>query len=133
VIVDINKLSLINVSQGYSAGGVDAAFFRNMGSFVQAWNMWGWVFYVFVFAIGALIFYTALYQSKLVPRWISGWGWIAAILIMASALLAMLEVNLPEILFGLLVLPIAVQEMVMALWLIIKGFNISALDAEVAK
>jgi len=133
VIVDINKLSLINVSQGYSAGGVDAAFFRNMGSFVQAWNMWGWVFYVFVFAIGALIFYTALYQSKLVPRWISGWGWIAAILIMISALLATLEVNLPETLFGLLVLPIAVQEMVMALWLIIKGFNTSTLDAEVAK
>ena len=133
VIVDINKLSLINVSQGYSAGGVDAAFFRNMGSFVKAWNTWGWAFYVFVFAIGALIFYTALYQSKLVPRWISGWGWIAAILIMISALLATLEVNLPETLFGLLVLPIAVQEMVMALWLIIKGFNTSALDAEVAK
>jgi hypothetical protein len=104
-----------------------------MGSFVQAWNMWGWVFYVLVFAIGALIFYTALYQSKLVPRWISGWGWIAAILIMLSALMAMLEVNLPETIFGLLVLPIAVQEMVMALWLIIKGFNTSALDAEVAK
>ena len=126
VIVDINKLSLINVSQGYSAGGIDAAFFRNMGSFVQAWNMWGWAFYVFLFAIGALIFYTALYQSKLVPRWISGWGWIAAILIMISALLATLEVNLPEPLFGLLVLPIAVQEMVFALWLIVKGFSPTA-------
>ena len=133
VIVDINKLSLINVSQGYSAGGVDAAFFQNMGSVVQAWNMWGWVFYVLVFAIGALIFYTALYQSKLVPRWISGWGWIAAILIMISALMAMFEVNLPETMFVLLVVPIAVQEMVMAIWLIIKGFNTSALDAEVAK
>ena len=133
VIVDINKLSLINVSQGYSAGGVDAAFFRNMGSFVKAWNTWGWAFYVFVFAIGALIFYTALYQSKLVPRWISVWGWISAILIMISALMATFEVNLPETIFGLLVLPIAVQEMVMALWLIIKGFNTSALEAEVAK
>ena len=95
--------------------------------------MWAWVFYVLVFAIGALIFYTALYQSKLVPRWISGWGWIAAILIMISALMTMFEVNLPETMFGLLVLPIAVQEMVMAIWLIIKGFNTSALDAELAK
>ena len=133
VIVDINKLSLINVSEGYSTGGADAAFVQNMGSLVQAWNMWAWVFYVLVFAIGALIFYTALYQSKLVPRWISGWGWIAAILIMINALMTMFEVNLPETMFGLLVLPIAVQEMVMALWLIIKGFNTSALDAEVAK
>jgi len=133
VIVDINKFSLITSSQGYLAAGADAAFYQSMGSFVQALNMWGWVYYVFVFAIGALIFYTALYQSKLVPRWISGWGWIAAIMIMASALIPMLEVNLPETVFGLLVLPIAVQEMVMALWLIIKGFNISALDAEMAK
>jgi len=132
VIVDINKLSLINASQGYLAGGAGADFFQNMGSFVESWNTWGWVFYVLVFAFGALIFYTALYQSKLVPRWISGWGWIAAIMIMASALMSMFEVNLPETVYGLLWLPIAVQEMVMAIWLMIKGFNTSALPSGVA-
>ena len=133
VIVEINKLSLINVSQEYLVAGVNATLFQNMGSFVQAWNMWGWSYYVLVFAIGALIFYTALYQSKLVPRWIAGWGWIAAILIMVGVLMTTFEVNIPEALFVLLVLPIAVQEMVMAIWLIIKGFNTSALDAEGAK
>jgi len=132
VIVDLNKLSLINASQGYLAGGAGADFFQNMGSLVQSWNTWGWVFYVLVFAFGAVIFYTALYQSKLVPRWISGAGWIAAILIMASALLSMFEVNLPEAVYGLLWLPIAVQEMVMAVWLIIKGFNTAALEARAA-
>ena len=32
------------------------------------------------------MFYYVLYQSKLVPRWISGWGLIAAILYLAVGL-----------------------------------------------
>jgi hypothetical protein len=43
----------------------------------------------------------------------------------ASAVLAMFEVTLPDAVFALLVVPIAVQEMVMAFWLIIKGFDTS--------
>jgi hypothetical protein len=60
------------------------------------------------------------------PRWISIFGLVAAVLISASVVLSMLEVsfNLPEGIFELvLVMPIAVQEMVMAVWLIVKGFN----------
>jgi hypothetical protein len=136
VLVDINKLSLINVSQGYLASGSgDVAFFENVGSMIQAWNLWGWIFYVLIFAIGALIFYTILFQSKLLPRFISIWGLIAAVLILTSALFAMLEVDLGplqtavELIF---VLPIAVQEMVMAVWLIVKGFNLSAIESSSA-
>jgi hypothetical protein len=47
---------------------------------------------------------------------------------MASALLAMFAVKLPDAIFGLLVIPIGVQEMVMALWLIVKGFNSAAIE-----
>ncbi len=137
VLVEINKLSLINVSQSYLASGsADAFFFQNIGSFIQAWNGWAWSFYILIFAIGALIFYTALYQSKLVPRFISVWGFIAALLIMTGVVLALFEVNLnfPGAAFELIfVLPIAVQEMVMALWLIIKGFNPTAITSLSAK
>jgi hypothetical protein len=57
------------------------------------------------------------------PRWISIWGLIAIVMMMTSALLAMFGVELPDAIFGLLVIPIGVQEMVMAVWLIVKGFN----------
>ena len=86
------------------------------------------MFYVLIFAFGALIFYFALYQSKLLPRWISVWGMIAAVMMVTSAVLAMFVVELPDSVFGLLVVPIALQEMVMAVWLIIKGFNQPALE-----
>jgi hypothetical protein len=124
VLVDITKLSLIKVSELYlAAGSSNADTIANIGATIQGWNEWSWVFYVLIFAFGALIFYTALFQSKLLPRWISVWGLIAAVMMVTSAVLAMFEVTLPDAVFGLLVVPIAVQEMVMALWLIIKGFD----------
>lgn len=124
VLVDVTKLSLIKVSQLYlEADSANAALIENIGATIQGWNEWGWVFYVLIFAFGALIFYTALYQSKLLPRWISIWGLIATILMLADGGLAMFEVQLSDAIFGLLVIPIAVQEMVMAVWLIVKGFN----------
>lgn len=129
VLVDITKLALIKVSQLYlAAESSNAAMIESIGATIQGWNEWGWVFYVLIFGFGALIFYFALYQSKLLPRWISIWGLIAIVMMMTSALLAMFAIALPDAIFGLLVVPIAAQEMVMALWLIIKGFNLSAVD-----
>jgi hypothetical protein len=129
VLVDITKLALIKVSQLYlAAESSNAAMIESIGATIQGWNEWAWVFYVLIFGFGALIFYFALYQSKLLPRWISIWGLIAIVMMMTSALLAMFAVALPDAIFGLLVIPIAVQEMVMALWLIVKGFNSAAIE-----
>ena len=129
ILVDINKLTLIPISKGYVNGTpVEAAFYKNLGDFIINWNMWGWVFYVLVFGIGALVLYSVLYRSRLLPRWLSIFGLVTAVLITASAVLSMFEVglNLPDGVFELiLVMPIAVQEMVMAVWLIVKGFNTS--------
>lgn len=131
ILVDINKLALINVSQGYlAADPAGAAFFQNMGAILQGWNQWGWSFYIIVFAIGALVVYTGLYRSRLVPRFISVWGLIAGVLILVNGVFPMLEVDISSlgtVIELLVVLPIAVQEMVLAVWLIVKGFNPSAL------
>ena len=131
VAVILNKLSLISVSEIFlNNGGIDASYFQNLGSSIQAWNDWAWLIYVMVFTLGALMLYAALYQSKLIPRFISGWGFVAALLLLTGIVLNMLEVNLmlPEGVFELIfAAPIAVQEMVMATWLIVKGFNRSAI------
>jgi hypothetical protein len=67
-----------------------------------------------------------LYRTKLVPRWLSGWGLIGAGLIWIFYLIQYFNHNQVQILF----LPIASQEMIFALWLIVKGFNSSAIDSE---
>ena len=70
------------------------------------------------FVLGALMFYFVLYQYRLVPRWLSTWALVGAALYIVAPIGSM---------FGLSLLfftgPLAVQEMVMAVWLIAKGFS----------
>jgi hypothetical protein len=88
---------------------------------------------VLVFGLGALMYYWVFYQSRLVPRWLSAWGLVAIALVMVSGLLVMLRLAEPmSTTQVVLALPIAVQEMVLAVWLIAKGFNPSAIAAESA-
>ena len=69
------------------------------------------------FVLGALMFYALLYRSRLVPRWLSAWGLVGAALYIVAPLGSMFGLSL-----GVFMGPLAVQEMVMAVWLIAKGF-----------
>lgn len=80
----------------------------------------------YIFAIAAVIFYYLLYQSKLIPRWISIWGGIASILLIIVSLLEITGI-ISELI--ILKLPIVLNELVLAVWLIVKGFNPSAINA----
>ncbi len=79
---------------------------------------------VMAFGPGALMYYSVLYRSRLVPRWLSAWGLLAIASVMASGVLVIAGVvepfSPPQI---VLALPIGVQEMVLAVWLIAKGFG----------
>jgi hypothetical protein len=79
------------------------------------------------FILGAVMFYWLLYKSRLVPRWLSVWGLVGAALYIVAPLGSMFGLSL-----GVLMAPLALQEMVMAVWLIAKGFNPSAIAAESA-
>jgi hypothetical protein len=131
--VEINKLSLISVSENYlNRGGMDASYFQNIGSSIQSVNDWSFSIYIVVFTVGALMLYSVLYGSKLVPRWISAWGFIAAALLLAGSVLIMVDVFAGTSELGLeliFALPIAVNEMVLAIWLIVKGFDPTAITA----
>jgi hypothetical protein len=71
------------------------------------------------------MYYYIFFQSKLIPRWLSGWGLIGIVLLLSMALLIMFGEE-PSGMTLLLALPIFLQEMVLAIWLIVKGFNTSA-------
>jgi hypothetical protein len=134
-VAQIYKLSLVNLSRGYlNSGGVDASYFQNIGNSIQSVIYWvdhAGLIYLVVFVIGTLILNTALYQSKLIPRWLSIWGLISAVAILAASVMATFDIFL--VLAGLLVIPIGLQEQAMAIWLIVKGFNSSAIASESAK
>ena len=70
------------------------------------------------FSLGSLMFYYLFYQSRLIPRWLSIWGLVGAALYLAAPLLEMFGHG-----FGILMAPLAVAEIVLAVWLIAKGLN----------
>ena len=124
-------LLLLTLSQEFvKAGALDASHFQTVGTLLQAASDWALSLGLrLAFALSALILNYLLFNSKLVPRWISGWGFVGATLVFALLLLEFFSINPTEILD----LPIALQEMVFALWLIVKGFNPSAIASESAE
>jgi hypothetical protein len=73
------------------------------------------------------------FQTLGASRWLSGWGLLAAIPYLASVFLAMFAIIEPDSTTQtVLMFPLAVQEMVMAVWLIVKGFNSSAIASGLA-
>ena len=121
IAVAISWLLLLTVGQEYvKAGAPDASYFQTLGTLLlKSSDQIGSILDI-VFSLGALMIYYLFYQSQLVPRWLSVWGLIGAILYLASGLFAMFSVD-----FGILEAPLALQEMVLAVWLIVKGFNLS--------
>jgi hypothetical protein len=120
-------LSVFSLTQHFaSAGGQNASAYETIGDLLLTMHdLAGFVFGVFAFCIGAFMYYLAFYQSKLVPRWLSVWGIIALALLLVAVFLTLFDGE-PYSISGNLIylaLPIALQEMVLAVWLIVKGFD----------
>ena len=80
-----------------------------------------------VFCLGAVIFYVLLYRSQVVPRWIALWGLVAIPFYVAADVLALYAViGVNSTAQNLLFAPIFVQEMVLATWMIARGFRPAA-------
>ena len=131
----VGLLALLALSQEYvKAGASNASLFQVSGALLLAIKEWAGQLGVIAFTMGALMYYYVFYQSKLVPRFISGWGFLGAASSLAAALLTVSGLMIPfSTVFILLQLPIAVQEMVLAVWLIAKGFNPSAVASLYSK
>ena len=78
-------------------------------------------------ALNALLLGTLMYQSRLVPRVIPTLGLIGAPLLLSSTIGTMFGINQPVSAWtGIATLPIAAWELLLGLWMAIKGFNRSA-------
>ncbi len=136
IVSVIGLILLLSLSQEFiKAGTPDSSYFQTLGVLLLAGYNWvGNVPLLLTWCIGALMYYYIFYQTKLIPRWLSGWGIIGIILCMVASLLVMFRLLDPlstiQVVFNL---PILLQEMVLAVWLIVKGFNPSAIASLFAK
>ncbi len=80
-----------------------------------------------VFCLGGVFFYLLLYRSRIVPAWIALWGLAGIPLYVAAYVLDMYAViGTNSTAQNLLVIPLALQEMVLAVWMIARGFRPAA-------
>ena len=130
----ISTLSLITLSQEYiAAGAVDAVNFQALSGLASAGRYWAGEMAAIFFILGAFIFYLILYRSKLLPRFISVWGFIALAMLITAKVLGVPDLTQSFHPAMVLYFPIVVNELFLAVWLIGKGFNPSALASGSAR
>lgn len=131
MLIALCWLALFSLSR---ASGPDPAIVQFLSDQVRQVETWANILMAIPFCLGALMIYYLFYTSRLIPRWLSLWGFIGAILYIIAPIIVMfnsetlalsLDTNM-----GILMGPLALQEMVFALWLIFKGFNPSPVPAE---
>ena len=124
ILSGLGIIALLALSREFvAAGAPDAAYFQTIGAIIQASTEWlnNGVMLI-TWCIGAFMYYGLFYRYRLVPRWLSAWGLVGITLTIIASILVMLGI-IPG--FGTVQMiangPIALQEMVFAVWLIAKG------------
>jgi hypothetical protein len=118
-LIVVSPLALLAISQqSLAPAGADAVVAL---SIAQRAAITGLLIPVF-FGLSALVFYFTLIKTRLLPRWISAWGFVGAALILVMNLLLTFQVNLGDLAM-LFALPIITNEIFLGIWLIARGFE----------
>jgi len=115
----MGTFSLLRLSQEYAITVVPELL--TFGSLsLETMDYVGDTLHMLAFCLGAILFYFLLYKSQVVPRWLSLWGLITLIPLLAGTLTAIFDMHLPFILF----VPYVPFEPVIGIWILVKGIPI---------
>lgn len=125
-------LSLLTLSREFAAAAAsNASSYQAAGTAFKAVKDWTFIFGPhFFLGLNTMLYSYLLYQTRLVPRWLAVWGLIGAAMMFIVALFEIAGVISPSWVAPL-AMPIAIFEMVLAVWLIAKGFNLSSIADKV--
>jgi hypothetical protein len=124
IIGFICLLLLLSLSQQYvKAGTQDLSHFQTLGDLLRKGRDFvNHVAMIFATSVGGLMFYLLLFKTK--PRWLSLWGFTGTLFtIFASILIMFQKIEIITSTYIVLNLPLILLEIVLAIWLIAKGFD----------
>ncbi len=122
----ISVLALLTLGRAYTAEAApDRAAYQAVGTALRAIHDWTFLLGPnFMLGINTIMYSFLFFRSRLVPRWLATLGMTGATLVFVAALLELFGVIEQISLWGaLLSIPVALNEMSLAVWLIAKGFN----------
>lgn len=125
VVGTVCLLGMLSMGKDYAAGSLDGASSQSMGALLISMREFSVLFGTLIFlSLGGLALNYTLYRSRLVPRWLSAWGLVGDVGILIYGAMGLFGTDTSSFdSTALLAAPIAVQEMVFAAWLIVKGFD----------
>jgi hypothetical protein len=127
---DLSPLALVSMSEAFvDAGAPAGSSFQTVGTLLLANRYWAFQMVSILLGLGALLFYSMLYRSKLIPRFISAWGLLGALTVLTSTLLTMFAISISPAIELVIGLPMLLNELFLGVWLIVKGFNPAAVAA----
>lgn len=127
----ISVLSLLTLSQEFiAAASPNSESYHASGTVLKAIHDWTFLLGPnFMLGINTVMYSYIFYKSKLVPRFIPIIGMTGAVLVFSCSILVMFDViEQVSVWGGILALPVALNEMTLAVWLIIKGFNDTSIN-----
>ena len=110
-------LGLLAIATASGTSAPDPAAAGVLGTFVLSQS---WLIGAAFFAVGSTLFSWLLLRGRMVPVWLGGLGVIASGVVSIGLPLQVMEV-LPGLVTQLMWIPVAVFELVLAVWLIVKG------------
>lgn len=139
IYLAVKSLSFISLSKAYiHAGPGSISTLQTIGESLHAEIQWATMIYIIIFTLGGATFYYLLYKSRLIPRFLSVWGGLAIVLLFVRDILAIFSLGIFDhmpLMKGMVYFapPIALNELVLGIWLIAKGFNSSTADSKAEK
>jgi hypothetical protein len=125
IIGVIILLLLLTLSYDFAkAGALNVSYFQNMGGVLrEGRDLVNHVATTLTFVLAMFLFNCIFYQTRLVPRWLSASGLIGSTLSIVASFLFMIRFIGLDATYMILNIPIALHQLVLAIWLIIRGFN----------
>ena len=121
VLYAISVVGLLTVVALGREGRADSRQLAGLVRTTRDWNNFALLY--MTFAISAAVLSVALYRSVLVPRWLAGWGIVGAVLYFASGLAVVFGLAADSSTQTAGAAALAAQELVLAIWLIVRGFD----------
>lgn len=126
----VSILGLLSLSSTFEASTManDDAYLY-MGNVLQSFHAWTQILGPnLMLGLNTILYSYILYKTELVPKSLSFFGMLTAILVFLAGLLNMFGIiGTFSTIKGFIALPIGIFELSLATWLIIKGFNIEKL------
>ena len=127
IVGALSSLLLLTLSQVYmEATPQDTSYYQALGATIKALRtQWVSLMIGFLYGVSALLFYFLVYRSKLIPRAISIWGLVAVVLMLIDEVIFQFTGAYTIKISGLAILGLhlGLIEIVMGIWLLVKGFN----------